>query len=127
MTYKNVLVHCNNKRRLTRLLEPAVALCSDLGARLVGISVTPPIAVIPAGMPGTPDTIVVDAHCKAYRAENPEMKASFEAAARARDVAAEWREDDAGSGSVAKTVLRHARAAGLLIAAERAPEWVGSL
>jgi hypothetical protein len=74
MTYKNVLVHCNNKRRLTRLLEPAAALCSDLGARLVGISVTPPIAVIPAGMPGTPDTIVVDAHCKAYRAENPPSK-----------------------------------------------------
>ena len=35
--------------------------------------------------------------------------------------------DDTGSGSVAKTVLRHARAAGLLIAAQRAPEWVGSL
>ena len=71
MTYKNVLVHCNNKRRLTRLLEPAVALCSDLGARLVGISVTPPIAVIPAGMPGTPDTIVVDAHCKATAPRTP--------------------------------------------------------
>jgi nucleotide-binding universal stress UspA family protein len=127
MPYKNVLVHCNDKRRLPSLLEPAVALCSDFDARLVGISVTPPIAVIPAGIPGTPDTIVVDAHCKAYRAENPEMKVSFEAAARARNVAAEWREDDAGSGSVAKTVLRHARAAGLLIAAQSAPEWMGSL
>jgi hypothetical protein len=66
--YKTILVHCNDRQRLSRLLEPAVRLSAAFAAHLVGLSVSPPITVIPAGMPGTPDTIVVDELAKANRA-----------------------------------------------------------
>ena len=77
-------------------------------------------------MPGVPDTIVLDEHCKTYRAQNPPMKAAFEKAASARSVAAEWREAEAGSGSVAAAVLDHARAADLILAAQAHPDWADS-
>jgi nucleotide-binding universal stress UspA family protein len=127
MSYKTVLLHCNDKRRLPRLLDPAVALCAEFGAHLIGLSVTPPVAVIPAGMPGTPDAIVIDEQCKVYRGENPAMRAALDAAANRRNVAAEWREDDAGSGAVADVVLRHAHVADLIVASQTAPDWPGSL
>jgi hypothetical protein len=126
MGYKTILVHCNDGQRLTRLLDPAVALSAAFGARLVGVSVAPPIWVIPAGMPGTPDTIVIDEHAKAYRAENPAMKAAFETAASARNVTSEWREEDTDSSTVARAVMRHARTADLVIAWQAAPDRKGS-
>ena len=126
MGYKTILVHCNDRQRLSRLLDPAVTLCASFGAHLVGVSVTPPIAVIAAGMPGAPDVIVIDEHAKAYQAENPSMKAAFEKAAYAQNVTAEWREEDAGSGTVARVVMRHARTADLIIASQSATDRKGS-
>jgi nucleotide-binding universal stress UspA family protein len=122
MVYKTILVHCNDRQRLPRLLDPAVRLSAAFGARLIGVSVSPPIIAIPAGMPGAPDTIVIDERAKAYRAENPAMKAAFQEAAAAQNIAAEWREEDAGSGTVARIVTRHARCADLVIASQAASD-----
>jgi len=127
MSYKTILTHCNDKERLGRLVGVAAPLAAAFGARLVGVSVIPPVAVIPAGMPGATDAIVLDEHSKAYRAENPAMKCAFEEAARAHDVVAEWREADAGSSSVASVVMRHARTADLVVALQTASDWKGSL
>jgi nucleotide-binding universal stress UspA family protein len=77
-------------------------------------------------MPGTPDTMVIDEHCKAYRKDNPEMKVAFETAGRARNVASEWCEVDAASTSIAEVVLQHARAADLIVAAQTDTKWPGS-
>ena len=96
MAYKTVLVHCNDKSRIARVLAPATQVAAGFQAHLIGLSVTPPVIIIPTGMPGAPDTMVIDEHCKAYRKDNPEMKAAFETAGRARNVASEWREVDAG-------------------------------
>ena len=126
MGYKTILVHCNDRQRLSRLLDPAVTLCASFGAHLVGVSVTPPIAVIAAGMPGAPDVIVIDEHAKAYQAENPAMKAAFEKAAYAQNVTAEWREEDAGSSTVARVIMRHARTADLIIASQSVTDRKGS-
>ena len=123
MGYKTIVVHCNDRDRLPRLLEPAVRISAAFGAHLIGVSVSPPIAVIPAGMPGTPDTVVIDERAKAYRADNPAMKIAFEEAVHAQDIAAEWREGDAGSGTVARVVMRHARTADLVIASQAASGW----
>jgi nucleotide-binding universal stress UspA family protein len=127
MSYKTILAHCNDKDRLSRLLGVAVPLAAAFGGRLIGVSVIPPIAVIPAGVPGATDTFVIAEHAKAYRAENPAMRRAFEEAARAHDVVAEWREEDAGSGTVARVVIRHARAADLVVALQTASDWKGSL
>ena len=127
MAYRTVVVHCNDKSRILRVLGAAVDVCTQFDAHLIGVSVTPPIVVIPAGMPGAPDTVVLDEHCKAYRQDNPEMKAALEAAAHAHNLVAEWREADAASTTVADVVLQHSRAADLVIAAQTAPKWPGSV
>lgn len=59
MSYKTVLAHCNDKERLSRLLGVAAPLAAAFGGRLVGVSVIPPITVIPAGVPGAPNAIVM--------------------------------------------------------------------
>jgi nucleotide-binding universal stress UspA family protein len=126
MAYKTVLVHCNDESRINHMLGPATQVAGEFQAHLIGVSVSPPIVVFPAGMPGSPDTIVLDQHCRAYGKENPAMKASFEAAAHARNLIAEWREADAGSASVADVVLLHARTADLIVASQSHPKWPGS-
>jgi nucleotide-binding universal stress UspA family protein len=126
MSYKTILVHCNDSERLRRLVGVAAPLAAAFGARLVGVSVIPPVAVIPAGMPGAPDVIVIDEYAKAYRAANPTMKCAFEEAAAAHDVVAEWREEDAGSSTVARVVMRHARTADLVVALQTASNRKGS-
>jgi nucleotide-binding universal stress UspA family protein len=124
--YKTILVHCNDGQRLSRLLDPAVRLSAAFGAHLIGLSVSPPITVIPAGMPGTPDTIVFDELTNAYRAKNPAMKAAFQEAAAAQNITTEWREEDAGTDTVTRVVSRHARAADLVIASQAVSDAKGS-
>jgi nucleotide-binding universal stress UspA family protein len=126
MAYKTVLVHCNDKSRIRRVLGPAAEVAAQFQAHLIGVSVAPPVLVIPTGMPGAPDTMVVDEHCKAYRHDNAEMKAAFEAAARGRNLVAEWRQADAASATVADVLLQHAHAADLVVAAQTDAKWSGS-
>jgi nucleotide-binding universal stress UspA family protein len=120
MAYKTVLVHCNDKDRVAQVAEPAARVAAQFGAHLVGLSVTPPVYVAPTGMPGTPDTLVIDEHCKAYRKRNPEMRAAFEVAARGHNLAAEWREVDAGNRSVTEAALEHASTVDLIVAGQKA-------
>jgi nucleotide-binding universal stress UspA family protein len=126
MAYKTILAHCNDKARLRRVLEPAVEIAGAFEAHLTGLSITPPAVIVPAGMPGAPATVIVDDHCQAYRADNPEMKAAFEGMSRARHLAAEWRELEAGTRIVADVALEHAHAADLIVAAQTDGKWAGS-
>jgi hypothetical protein len=49
MSYKTILVHCNDKRRIERLLAPAVSLADRFQSHLIGLSVVPPVAIVSAG------------------------------------------------------------------------------
>lgn len=125
MTYRTILMHCNDRRRIDALLAPSVGLADKFQAHLIGLSVVPPIAVISTGPPnGIP--IVIDTHCKLYRQENPAMRGAFEEATRGRAFVSQWCDDDAGSGNVAERVLQHARCADLIVAAQTDPQWVGT-
>jgi len=126
MAYKTVLVHCNDKRRIARVGEAAATIAKRFQAHLIGVSVTPPVAVIPSGMPGTPDAIVLDEHCMAYRNNNPALRAAFEAAAGGSGAGIEWREADAGNANFGDVVLQQARAADLIVAAQTEVGWQGS-
>jgi nucleotide-binding universal stress UspA family protein len=95
-------------------------------AHLTGLSITPPAVIVPAGMPGAPETVIVDDHCQAYRAENPEMKATFEAMSRSRSLPADWCEVEAGTRTVADVALEHSHAADLIVAAQTDAKWAGS-
>jgi nucleotide-binding universal stress UspA family protein len=122
MAYRTILVHCNDKRRIGKLLVPTVRLAETFGAHLLGLSVVPPISVVGGGVPGAPP-MIVDAHCQLYRQENPALRAAFEEAVRGRGFVAEWRDEDAGAFSVADCVLPYARTADLVVASQTDPDW----
>ena len=84
MAYKMILVHCADKRRVARIVGAAVELAERFQSHLTGLSIAPPVRVLPTGVPGTPDTLVIDERGQAYRRDNPEMKAAFEAAVQGR-------------------------------------------
>src|SRR5262245_25873014 len=126
MAYKTILVHCNDKKRVGRTVGAAVELAERFQAHLVGLSVSPPVLIVPAGMPGTPATMVIDERAQVYRRDNQAMKAVFEAAVSGRSLTSEWREEDAGDSTVADVAVRHARTADLIVAAQRDPHWSGS-
>jgi nucleotide-binding universal stress UspA family protein len=123
MTYKTILVHCNDRERVERIVGAAVELAERFQAHLIGLSVSPSVLVVPTGMPGAPDTMVIDEGCRAYRRDNPAMKAAFEAAVHGRSFTSEWREEDAGSSTVAEVGVRYGRAVDLIVAAQRDPHW----
>lgn len=125
MSYKTILMHCNDRRRIKSLLAPAVTLAEAFQAHLIGLSVVPPVAIVAAGAPLGPP-VIVDAHCELYRAESPAMQAAFEEATRGRGLVAEWRDDDAGAFGVADRVLPQAHAADLVVASQADPDWPGT-
>jgi nucleotide-binding universal stress UspA family protein len=122
MSYKTILVHCNDRRRIETLLAPAVRLADRFQSHLMGLSVVPPVAIVPTA-PALGPPVIVDAHCELYRADNPAMRTAFENATRGRGFVAEWRDDDAGAFGVADCVLPYARTADLVIASQTDPEW----
>ncbi len=126
MAYKTVLVHCNDLSRVERVVASGVQLAEQFQAHLIGLSVSPPILIVPTGTPGVPDTVVIDERRQAYRKHNPEMQAAFESAVRGRSLVAEWREADAGGSTVVDVVLRHARAVDLIVAPQADTQWSGS-
>ena len=121
MSYKTILVHCNDERRIQRLLAPALNLAESFQAHLLALSVVPPIAVVSVG-PSTPP-VVLDEHCKHYRERNPIMKSAFVAAIEGRTLVGEWREDEADAHGVAARVLEYARACDLVVASQRDANW----
>lgn len=90
MAYKTILVHCNDKKRVGLIVDAAVELAERFQAHLVGLSVSPPVLVVPAGVPGTADPMMIDERAQVYRRDNPTMKAAFQAAV-----------EGAGQGAVA--------------------------
>ena len=125
MPYKTIVVHCNDKRRIGRLLVPAVQLAETFQAHLIGLSIVPPISVISTGTPEAMP-IIVDEHCKLYREENPVMRSAFENATRGRAFVSEWRDDEADAFGVGDRALEYARAADLVIASQSKPDWPGT-
>jgi nucleotide-binding universal stress UspA family protein len=124
MSYKTILIHCNDMRRIEPLLAVAVTLAEKFKAHLLGLSVVPPMALVSVGPEAPPR--VIDAHCELYRAETRAMKSAFEVATRGRSFTAEWREDEAGLFGVAKRVLQYAKAVDLVIVGQTDPEWPDS-
>jgi hypothetical protein len=119
MCYKTILVHFKDKRRIKRLFKAAAEIADRFQAYLLRLSVSPRVLTIPAGMPGTPDTIVIDDRFQAYREDNRQLRDGFfEAAAERRKVVPEWRECDAGQSTVVDIVTNYARNSDLLVASQ---------
>jgi len=125
MAYKTILVHFNDPRRAKQLLDAAVPLARNMNAHLVGLSVLPPFVVLP-GMDGGGASVSIDEHRLAYVEEAKAMKATFLEATSDLPRPAEWRDEDAGFGSVASIVVDAARSADLIVASQPDPAWLNS-
>ena len=122
MSYKTILVHCNDERRIQALLAVGMTLGESFQAHVVGLSVVPPVAVLSGGAPNGPP-IVLDEHCKVYLERNHVLRAAFDAAIHGRALVGEWREDQADAYGVAARVVQYASAADLVVASQRDPDW----
>ncbi len=122
MTYKTILVHCTDERRLTNLLGPAIAVARRCEAHLTAFSVLPPVLVDPALTPGGVVTII-DGHRKVYEKEQARMRAIFEEAIRGAGISAEWLTADADRGNVWSKVVDYGRSADLIVAPQADPTW----
>lgn len=125
MTYKTILVHCTDERRLGHLLAPAISLTRHFSAHLVGLSVMPPVLYDPTLLPAGGST-VIDDHCKAYAKEQDRMKTAFESAVAEAGISSEWTLDDARQGTVWGKIVEHARSADLVVAAQADSGWLFS-
>lgn len=126
MSYRTILVHVNDEHRLPALLEAATGVAKSESAHLIGLSVMPPIIIIP-GIEGDGGTIIED-HRDAYRSQITRMRAAFDAAVAAvPGLSHEWREfdceDENPFGTAATVVVGSARCADLVIAARDNPSW----
>ena len=65
MSYKTILVHLHDNTRRQALLAAAVGLARTFDAHLIGLSVQPPVIVVP-GIAGG-DVMVIEDHRHAGR------------------------------------------------------------
>ena len=126
MSYRTILVHLNDERRMMRLLKPAITLAEHWNAHVIAASALPPLYVLPVGAPGITDPIVIDEHRKSYQKEAARIEAAVREATAGRALVAEWRLEDAKSRSVASCIGALARCADLVIASQTDSNWQGS-
>jgi nucleotide-binding universal stress UspA family protein len=123
MSYKTILVHLADERRLSGLLAPAVGLARRFEAHLKGLAVLPPPIIEPSLTPGGAGTVVIESCRKAFAEEAARMQALFETAARDAGLRSEWVLDDAQPWPAGRKVAEHARVADLVVTAQADPEW----
>ena len=132
MTYKTILVHINNERRLSGLLEAATAMAIAHRAHLIGLSVIPPVII-----PQTSDIAIavpsmIEAHRDAYRIEEARMRQAFETATQHTSApghfTAEWRSlDSYHLASAIQMILPVARASDLIVVSQADRNWDGTV
>ena len=121
MSYKTILVHLHDTTRRDTLMSAGVGLARTFDAHLVGLSVQPPIVVVP-GMDSGP-TVIIEEHRTAYRDEMARLKAAFDAAMQGQTFTSEWQEADAAYDDVTTQILDHGRCADLIVACQKDPMW----
>jgi nucleotide-binding universal stress UspA family protein len=120
MTYRTLLLHVNDERRVPGLVDSAARIASQQGAHVIGLYVLPPVpthgaTTIGAGM--------IKAGLNTFREEAKRVRAAFETAVEARAFGTEWRVVEARNQGVAETIMDHGRVTDLIIASQRDRDW----
>lgn len=116
MTYKTILVHLNDERRVGSLIDAACHLGERFDAHVIALYVMPPI---PTYGPTAYGAGFIQAGLKSFREEADRVRKSFEEACRGRSTVPEWRRVDPGHNGVAETIIEHGRCADLIIVGQR--------
>lgn len=120
MTFKTILLHVNDERRVARIVDAAAHLAERGEAHLIGLYVMPAVPTYGSTSYGTG---LIKGYLAAYREEAARVHAAFEKAAKGRPFVSEWRLAESKGQGVAETVIDHGRAADLVIASQRDRSW----
>lgn len=116
MSYKTIVVQMNDDKRARQLLAPAVGLARRFGAHLIGLHVSQGLIYVPPvrGAGG-----IVAQIKEQERQVCERIRMAFEEATRAQGFTAEMRFlNPRGRDDVGALVMKHARAAELIVASQ---------
>lgn len=126
MTYRNLLVHLDDRKASAKRLEAAIALAQDQEAHLTGLYLGWPFS-----FQGYYEAQIPREVLEQRRADEQKgvaaAKARFESATGKAGLAAEWRYEDANAGDPLEILSLHARYADLIVLGQREPETAGSV
>ena len=122
MAYKTILAHLNNEDQVSRLIEVAMRMALPANAHLTGLFVVPHV---PFNSPIFPKVsgAIIQGGLDTYRKAGERIHQAFEKAVIAQAIVAEWRQCEAKRPGHLGAVLDHARAADLVIAAQKESDW----
>ncbi|MCH9806244.1 MAG: universal stress protein [Alphaproteobacteria bacterium] len=122
MPIKTILVYLNRRHGCEQVLDAACALARNHGAHLMGMaafSALPPVPPLAIPYP----TTVIDEMMRAAGDAEQELRQVFEDVTRDAPFVAEWVSVRTSAGDLVTAVLEHARAADLIVANQRDPDW----
>ncbi len=120
MSFKTILLHVNDERRVAGLVSVAAAIAERNEAHLIGLYAMPPVPTYGATAFGAG---LIRTGLTAFSDEAKRVHAAFEEACRGRAMVAEWRLVESDRRDVASSVLEHARTVDLVIAGQRDPSF----
>jgi nucleotide-binding universal stress UspA family protein len=122
MPIKTILVYLSRHHGCEPLIDTACALARNNNAHLIGtaaFSVVPPAPTLAIPYP----TAVIEEMRRAGEDAEQQLKDAFESATREAPFVAEWVTARSMAPDLVGAVLEHARAADLIIANQRDPDW----
>ncbi|MGE5513204.1 MAG: universal stress protein [Bacteroidota bacterium] len=121
MSYKTILVHLNDKRRAEALLEPAIQLATRYNSHLIGLHVYAAMPAPPIPMPYASE--VLGRVAADERANSDALRDIFSRLTTGGSFVAESQFLKVPHADLAPIVMRHGRAADLIIAGQTDPDW----
>lgn len=123
MTYKTIVLHLNDERRVAGLVEAAAGLASRFEAHLTGLYVLPPV---PSYGTTTVAAGIIKSGLRTFEDEAARIAAKFAAATAGRPFVSEWRVASANRLGYAETIMDFGRAADLIMVGQRDSAWAYS-
>lgn len=123
MTLQSVLFHLSDADTAAELLTSTLRNGAVCKAHITGVVVLPPPIVIPAGMPGHPDVIVLDGRRREMQQAAERIRPNFDAALVDGACSGAFSVVDADAGSVTQTLIDLARSADLVVLRQSGLSW----
>jgi nucleotide-binding universal stress UspA family protein len=126
MSYRTILVHLNDERRVGQLIDVAGHIADRNEAHIIGLYVVPSAVV---GIASGIGARLAQSGRAAFREEANRIETAFNAAMKGRAVVGEWRvlEPRRDHPGIPEAVIEQARTADLVVASQSDESWDWSL
>lgn len=122
MQIRTIFLYMSRRQGCEPLLAAACALARRYEAHLIGAAAFSAVPPVPA-MPITYDASVIEEMLRAAQAAEADLQDVFNETTRGQSFVAEWISVRAHTSDLVGSVLQHARAADIIITAQRDPDW----